>query len=58
MRARGPVGSPPRSSGTEALSECFEVQQGFSALVCSSAEALPESYGFRQRVSARVPWVK
>jgi hypothetical protein len=41
-----PIGSPRRSSGAEALSESFGVQQGFSALVCSSAEALPESNGF------------
>jgi hypothetical protein len=37
--------------------ESFRVRQDFSVLVCSSVEALPESYGFRQRVSAQVPQV-
>jgi hypothetical protein len=36
----------PRSMSAEALLESFEVRLDFSALVCSSAEALPESYGF------------
>jgi hypothetical protein len=43
-----PIGSPPHSSSTEALPELFRVRQSFSALVCSSAEALPKSYGFVQ----------
>jgi hypothetical protein len=46
--ASRPIGRPPRSSGVEALSESFRVRQGFSAPVCSSAKALPESYGFQQ----------
>jgi hypothetical protein len=45
-RASRPIGSPPRSSSVEALPESFEVQQDFSALVCSSAKDLSESYGF------------
>jgi hypothetical protein len=32
----------------EALPESFGVRQDFSALVCLSAEALPESYGFHE----------
>jgi hypothetical protein len=55
----GRVARTPRcSSITEALSESFGVQQGFLALVSSSAEVLSESYVFWQRVSARVPWMK
>jgi hypothetical protein len=41
----------------EALPESFKVQHDFSALVCSSVEALLESYGFQQRDSTRVPHV-
>jgi hypothetical protein len=43
---RSLIGSPPRSSSAEALPESFRVRKGFSTLVCSSAEALSESYGF------------
>jgi hypothetical protein len=39
---------PPRSLSVEAPSESFGVRQGFSTLVWSSAEALPEFYGFQQ----------
>jgi hypothetical protein len=44
--ASQPIGSPPRSLSTESLSESFGARQGFSVIVCSSAEALPESYRF------------
>jgi hypothetical protein len=44
--ASQPVEIPPHSSSAEALSEFFGVRQGFSSLVCSSAKAVPESYGF------------
>jgi hypothetical protein len=40
------VRSPPCSSSVEALLESFGARQDFSALVCSSAEAPLESYGF------------
>jgi hypothetical protein len=39
----------------EVLLESFEGRQDFLALVCSSVEALPESYGFQLRVSTLVP---
>jgi hypothetical protein len=52
-----PMPQSAQSSSTEALPESFVVWLDFSTLVCSSVEALPESYGYRQRVSAQVPQV-
>jgi hypothetical protein len=43
-RASRPIESPPRSSSAEALPQSFGVRHDFLALVCSSVEALSESY--------------
>jgi hypothetical protein len=48
QRASWPIVRPPHSSSAKALPESFRVRQSFSALVCLSAEALLESYGFQQ----------